>query len=100
MCMRRAIVAALCMLPLTAAMACGPDFPQRLLDDRKSSLLSLPEGTFAFEAANLLPHTEDPLRAVEDSPWGDSDQTREHVETIGLSADEVKRVRAMRAAPD
>ena len=38
-----------------AAFACGPDFPQSLLDDRKASLLNLPEGTFLFEAGRLLP---------------------------------------------
>jgi len=49
MSMHRAILLAFaCALPLSAAFACGPDFPQNLLDDRKASLLELPDGTFAF----------------------------------------------------
>ena len=39
-------------LPL-AAMACGPDFPMRLLDNRGQSLAELPEGNFSFEVSRL-----------------------------------------------
>ena len=39
-------------LPL-AAMACGPDFPMRLLDNRGQSLAELPEGNFRFEVSRL-----------------------------------------------
>ena len=88
-----------CALPLTATLACGPDFPQDLLDDRKASLFDLPEGTFDFEASRLLPRPDDRLRAVEDSTADDPGDAREKAEAIGLNADEAKKVRMMRAAP-
>lgn len=47
------IVAAL-VAPLSS-QACGPDFPNRLLVDRNSTLLYMPEGNFAFEASRLIP---------------------------------------------
>ncbi|WP_159566923.1 hypothetical protein [Budvicia diplopodorum] len=34
--------------------ACGPDFVVRLLDDRNSTLLYMPEGNFLFEAGRLV----------------------------------------------
>ncbi|SEM61659.1 hypothetical protein SAMN04487857_103226 [Pseudomonas sp. ok272] len=40
-------------LPLGTAMACGPDFPLRLLDDRAQNLSELPEGSFQFEVSRL-----------------------------------------------
>jgi tetratricopeptide (TPR) repeat protein len=95
-----ALFALACMLPLSAALACGPDFPQNLLDDRKASLFDLPDGTFEFEAAQLLPKPDDHLRAVEGSPWDDTSDTRTKAEAIGLSADELKTIEAMRAAPN
>ena len=101
MCMRRLVLAVLvCALPMAAAMACGPDFPQNLLDDRKASLLDLPEGTFEYEAAHLISRPADYLHAVEGSPWEDAAEARAKADAIGLSADELKKVVAMRAAPD
>jgi tetratricopeptide (TPR) repeat protein len=94
-----ALLSLACALPIAAALACGPDFPQQLLDDRKASLFNLPEGTFDFEASRLLPKPEDHLHAVEDSPWDDGSDAREKAEAIGLNADEVKKVQMMRAAP-
>ena len=99
MCMRKILFFALaCALPLSAALACGPDFPQNLLDDRKASLLDLPDGSFAFEATHLLPKPDDHLKIVEGSPWDDADAARATGEAVGLSADEVAKVKAMRAA--
>ena len=86
-----------CLLP-TAAWACGPDFPQDLLADRKASLLELPDGTFAFEAAHLLPRPEDHLRAVETDDTDAATEARNKAETAGLTADEAWRVNAMRTA--
>lgn len=98
MCIRRTLIALACLLPFQAALACGPDFPQQLLDDRKGSLLDLPEGTFYFEAARLLPAPADKLHAVEDSPDGDADAARTKLEAAGLSLDEQRMVQAMRNA--
>ncbi|EJM83925.1 hypothetical protein PMI32_01921 [Pseudomonas sp. GM60] len=39
--------------PLGSAVACGPDFPMRLLDNRGQSLAELPEGNFRFEISRL-----------------------------------------------
>lgn len=101
MCIRKSLLAlAACLLLPVAAPACGPDFPQSLLADRKSSLFDLPDGTFYFEAARLLPAPHDTLRAVEGSPWDDRDEVRAANDAVGLSAAEVARVKAMRAAPD
>ncbi len=92
------LIALACALPITAAIACGPDFPQNLLEDRKASLFDLPEGTFAFEASRLLPKASDRLKAIEDSPWDDTGDARTKAEAVGLSADEERKVVAMRAA--
>ena len=40
-------------LPLGQALACGPEFPMRLLDNRAQSLAELPEGSFRFEVSRL-----------------------------------------------
>lgn len=48
------LIAAALITPLSA-QACGPDFPNRLLLDRNGTLLSMPEGNFAFEASRLVP---------------------------------------------
>ncbi|MBB3241043.1 tetratricopeptide (TPR) repeat protein [Pseudomonas sp. Tn43] len=40
-------------LPLGSALACGPDFPMRLLDNRGQSLAELPEGNFNVEISRL-----------------------------------------------
>ncbi|MCJ8204831.1 hypothetical protein [Pseudomonas sp. RGM2987] len=40
-------------LPLGSALACGPEFPMRLLDNRAQSLAELPEGSFRFEVSRL-----------------------------------------------
>jgi hypothetical protein len=98
---RAFVLIALCTaLPIGAAFACGPDFPQNLLDDRKASLLDLPEGTFDFEAAHLLPKPDDHLHTVEGSPWEDFAEARAKAEAPGLSADELTKVAVMRAAPN
>lgn len=40
-------------VPFGTALACGPDFPLRLLDDRARTLAELPETNFAFEVSRL-----------------------------------------------
>ena len=46
------------------AWACGPIFPNQLLDDRGATLKAVPVNDFTFEAKQLLPST-DALKAVE-----------------------------------
>ncbi|WP_369991855.1 hypothetical protein [Pseudomonas xanthosomatis] len=62
-------------MPFGTALACGPDFPMQLLDNRAQSLAELPEGNFAFEVnrlgqqiAGLKPTTEITL-----TPYWDGD---------------------------
>lgn len=62
-------------VPFGTALACGPDFPMRLLDDRAQTLADLPESNFAFEVnrlgqaiSGLKPTTEITL-----TPYWDSD---------------------------
>lgn len=62
---RKAIVACgIVGLAGAVAWACGPMFPNQLLDDRAATLKSAPVNSFAFEAARLLPAT-DQLKPVE-----------------------------------
>ncbi|MGA8132775.1 MAG: hypothetical protein WCA48_01295 [Pseudomonas gingeri] len=93
-------------LPLSA-LACGPDFPLRLLNDRAQSLADLPETNFAFEVdrlgeavAGLKPATEATL-----TPYWDSDdnskpyrEQRDKVEASELPENlraEVTRLRGL-----
>jgi tetratricopeptide (TPR) repeat protein len=79
----------------TAVFACGPFFPQQLLDDRAGTLRGTPQNTFAWEAARLLVPS-DKLRAVEshgddNPPQAASDdalspELRATVEAMSLAA--------------
>lgn len=50
---RASLIAAALLIPLSG-QACGPDFPNRLLLVRNDTLLSIPEGNFAFETRRLV----------------------------------------------
>jgi len=50
------------------AWACGPDFPNQLLDDRAATLKATPVNSFAYEVAHLR-KAGDALKAKEASPW-------------------------------
>src|SRR5471032_1040320 len=63
-------------LPLSA-LACGPDFPLRLLNDRAQSLADLPETNFAFEVSRIGQAVTG-LKAATDAtltPYWDSDDS-------------------------
>lgn len=53
---RLLIASAALGLPLAAAVviACGPDFPLQVLDDRAGTLKQTPANSFAYEASHLL----------------------------------------------
>jgi hypothetical protein len=53
------------LAPVRDARACGPDFPPSLLTDRAGTLAHLPDGTFTFEVARLLPKPEDAFQVME-----------------------------------
>ncbi|MDQ7995162.1 MAG: hypothetical protein AAGC76_04840 [Luteibacter sp.] len=73
------------------ALACGPWFPSQMLDDRAATLAAVPQNTFAFEAAHLLPST-DSLVAVEASRYGERDTKPD------LPPDQAERVKTLMAS--
>ncbi|WP_332763960.1 hypothetical protein [Pseudomonas koreensis] len=97
-------------LPLGSALACGPDFPMRLLDDRGQTLADLPEGNFNFELSRLgetiaglknataITHNPNDLYGEENA----AAIAREQAEQAGLSAEQqalVKKLRGLTDAP-
>jgi hypothetical protein len=94
-------------LPL-AAMACGPDFPIRLLDNREQSLVELPEGNFSFEVsrlghaiAGLKPVTAATL--VPGAVYGESSahaEQRDQAEHTGLTNEQQAQVKQLRGLAD
>ena len=64
-----ALLAAAC---IGGALACGPNFPWQLLDNREETVTEPVELNFAFEASRLVGAPNDSLRAVEsDRPVDD-----------------------------
>ncbi|KIR17294.1 hypothetical protein PFLU4_21920 [Pseudomonas fluorescens] len=104
---RHLLCLSLC-LPLGPALACGPDFPMRLLDNRAQSLAELPEGSFRFEVsrlgqaiAGLKPATEatrNPDYSY-DAPSSYVEQ-RNQAEQIGLTPPQQAVVERLRALTD
>ncbi|MEV9285918.1 hypothetical protein AB0148_26930, partial [Klebsiella pneumoniae] len=68
--MTKIACAASSLLVLGAAtvVACGPDFPLQLLDDRAGTLSNTPANSFAWEAAHLVTPA-DKLQADERSGY-------------------------------
>jgi hypothetical protein len=92
-------------LPLGSALACGPDFPMRLLDNRGQSLAELPEGSFRFEISRLghAINGLKPVGAVADSADAeDATAQRDQADLIGLTAEQqllVQHLRSLTVAP-
>lgn len=95
-------------LPLGSALACGPDFPMRLLDDRGQALSELPEGSFRFEVSRLG-HAIAGLKnvtAATNSPgdnYGDTPSytvQRDNAEQAGLTAEQQTLVKQLRTLTD
>jgi len=95
-------------LPLGSALACGPDFPMRLLDDRGQTLADLPEGNFNFELSRLgktiaglknataITHNPNDLYGEENAAV----VAREQAEQAGLSAEQQALVKQLRGLTD
>lgn len=104
---RHLLCLSLC-LPLGPALACGPDFPMRLLDNRAQTLSELPEGSFRFEVsrlgqaiAGLKPATEatrNPDYSYDDLP--SYVEQRSQAEQIGLTPPQQAVVERLRALTD
>jgi len=95
-------------LPLGSALACGPDFPMRLLDDRGQSLAELPEGNFKFEISrlgktiaglkNVTAATHNPDDIYAEAP--ELAEVRDKAEQIGLTPDQQALVKQLRSLTD
>lgn len=98
---RKLLVAAITVaLGATVAIACGPDFPNQLLDNRAATLSATPFNTFAYEAAHLAPAPKDDLKAVEFDEYQQNDAMTNfaEAEAAGLSDEQSAAVKAMRDA--
>ncbi|WP_460119538.1 hypothetical protein [Pseudomonas sp. S2_C03] len=90
-------------LPLGSALACGPDFPMRLLDNRGQSLAELPEGNFRFEVSRLgqaiagLKVVNDTLHSGDPAEYSEQ---REYAEQDGLTAQQQELVKRLRGLTD
>lgn len=104
---RHLLCLSLC-LPLGSALACGPDFPMRLLDNRGQTLADLPEGNFNFELSRLG-KTIAGLKNVTAATHNPNDmygeenaaaEAREKAEQAGLSAEQQALVKQLRGLTD
>jgi hypothetical protein len=91
-------------LPLGSALACGPDFPMRLLDNRGQSLAELPEGNFQFEI-NRLGHAIAGLKNVTEVVYSSMDpsdyaEQRDKAEQAGLTVEQQTQVKQLRSLTD
>jgi hypothetical protein len=90
-------------LPLGSALACGPDFPMRLLDNRGQSLAELPEGNFRFEISRLG-HAVTGLKNVTETVYNmdapDYAEQRDKAEQSGLTAEQQTLVKQLRSLTD
>lgn len=95
-------------LPLGSALACGPDFPMRLLDNRGQTLSELPEGNFNFEISRLggsIAGLKNVAPAIENQYYGDSEEAdrpspRDLAEQVGLSVEQQALVKQLRRVID
>ncbi|CAH0272894.1 hypothetical protein SRABI123_03699 [Pseudomonas sp. Bi123] len=95
-------------LPLGSALACGPDFPMRLLDNRGQSLAELPEGNFNLEISrlghaiaglkNVTAATNIPGDGYGDAP--DYTHQRDTAEQAGLTPEQQALVKQLRSLTD
>ena len=96
--LRASVLSLCCALIGTPAIACGPDFPVTLLDQREAVLITLPEGNFYFEASRLLPSVQARFPVIESAPWEAEDEGLRAAEAEGLSAAQQAQILAVRGA--
>ncbi|MGF6140320.1 hypothetical protein [Pseudomonas laurylsulfatiphila] len=90
-------------LSLGSALACGPDFPMRLLDNRGQSLTELPEGNFSFEISRLghaIKGLKNVTAGADYSDQPDAVALRDQAEQAGLSAEQQVLVKHLRGLTD
>lgn len=95
-------------LPLGSALACGPDFPMRLLDNRGQTMAELPEGNFNFELSRLG-KTIAGLKSVTAATYNPNEsyaqstetvEQREKAEQVGLKPEQQTLVKQLRGLTD
>jgi len=90
-------------LPLGSALACGPDFPMRLLDNRGQSLAELPEGNFSFEISRLGHAIKGLKNVTAGANYADETDPvalRDQAEQAGLPAEQQVLVKHLRSLTD
>jgi tetratricopeptide (TPR) repeat protein len=87
-------------LGASVALACGPDFPWQLLDNRSATLAATPSNSFAYEATHLIATPKDSLKAVELAEFQREQAAAlfTQAEAEGLTAEQAAVVAEMRAA--
>lgn len=99
---RKSLAALLLLTGTGIVIACGPDFPAQLLDDRAATLRSTPANSFGYEAARLV-SAGDALRALEAYELPDVSYQQNALpedRDPGLTPAQRATTRAMRAQPD
>lgn len=99
---RKSLAALLLLTGTGIVIACGPDFPAQLLDDRAATLRSTPANSFGYEAARLV-GAGDALRAREAYELPDSSYQQNALpedRDPALTPAQRATTRAMRAQPD
>jgi len=77
------------------ALACGPDFPLTLLDQRQQTLSELPEGSFEYEVSRLVDMSSYRFKPVEDRWYAEPERLRP-AEAEGLDAGQQRKVLRLR----
>jgi cellulose synthase operon protein C len=93
---RFAIIAAFLCLTVSFALACGPNFPWQLLDNRPNTFKATPTNSFEFEVMRLAAPPNDGLKAVETSDPATNPMSK--AEALGLSDQQVLLVQKMRTS--
>lgn len=99
---RKSLIAALLLAGAGIVIACGPDFPPQLLDDRAGTLQGTPANSFAYEAMRLVPAT-DSLRANESPLLPDGSYRSDAIPEAydpALTPAQLDQLRLMRTRPD
>lgn len=81
------------------AWACGPMFPNQLLDQRASTLKAVPQNSFAFEAMHLLAATDKLVtgQAAADDDRANPKADEAEAKSLGVSTVQLARIHALRA---
>lgn len=85
---------ALCLLLALlsgSTLACGPDFPMTLLDQREGVLFGLPESSFEYEVSHLIDVAGLAFKPVENA-WPALEPGRRPADTAGLDPAEQQRL--------